>query len=155
MKFQCNEIPDLLEFRIGRDRYSAAGVLVKVILKTVTKNDYSQIYGPSNESGYISITKDDILRSAKKDADFFPADYNPLTGVFAGSYSVDVMQEISIQKALKAYALFSKSYEYPSGYEQMLNAALSRSEELDLAKLSVVPLHRGAEGGRGSEEINP
>jgi hypothetical protein len=99
------------------------GMFVVLRFSAARKNSYEMAFGPSNELGRIEITRDQILREARKSMELFLMDYAEIESVWTGKLRVTPMNREAIRCALSAFRRFQSSYQYPLGYEESLKTA--------------------------------
>lgn len=122
----------------------ASGLAVYTSIKTMRKNAFGCIWGPSDVNGQIVIDGADLLRQAEVERHAFIMDYGHPEGDGAGRIEVSVIDIDDLDRALKAYEIFSTGLEYAAGYHAMILEARRRTAELGGA---VPALSVASEGG--------
>ncbi len=146
MRFKVDSIPDELRLKIHDKNSPVEGVLVRVTFFTSSKNDFHQIVGLSDKGGIISVFRAEIFSDAQKKVDFFPADYNPLSSVFSGNCSVEIMNEDAIGRALSAYSKFKNNYDYPVDFKDNLDCSLDLARSIKTENLSIEVVQKNTGG---------
>ena len=100
------------------------------------RNNHNFVFGPSDASGNIRITGDEIRREARKTMELFLMDYSDIDAHWTGRLQAKPMNREAIKRALSAYRQFG-SNQFPPGYEQMLLAADAILSKIPTAKLDV------------------
>jgi hypothetical protein len=115
-------LPEVINITIKNENDSAQNYLVKIILITEQKNNYTFIVGPSNEEGDISITKAELIRRASTTLNLALMDYISLEECFSGEVQTTIMSSSDIDSAIEAYKIYGNE-NYPEGYRRMLESA--------------------------------
>lgn len=116
------KIPEKTTITVTAEGKPLAGVPVKLVFMMEKKNHHSFVFGPSDQSGTISVSNNEITREARKTMELFLMDYAEIETWWTGRMRVMPMNRESIKAALSAYRRF-RSYEFPPDYEEMLLAA--------------------------------
>ena len=118
-------LPESLEFSVEDRGRPCAGALVSVTLVATRKNNFHSTWGPTDDSGRLTICRQDLIEEGEKDGELFLMDYGHPEQDFSGQIEVRVAQKEDIERALKAYAEFSPYTPFRPGYEAMLRDALA------------------------------
>jgi hypothetical protein len=116
-------IPEKITIAIQVGGQPTKGMFVTLKFLTTRKNPYDLLFGPSDEHGSVGITREQVLNEARRTMEFFLMDYGEIETEWTGKVQVTPMNRESIARALSAFRLFKRSYEYPPGYEESLNVA--------------------------------
>lgn len=92
---------------------------MKLTFVMARKNHHVFIFGPSDSSGSIQVSGDEIRREARKAMELFLMDYADIDGYWTGALRATPVNRESLKGALVAYQQFGQS-EFPPGYEEML-----------------------------------
>ena len=122
---------------IAADGRPLAGAPVNLTFVMGKKNNHNFVFGPSDTSGNICITDDEIRREAREAMGLFLTDYADIDAHWIGRFQAKPMNRDAIKRALSAYGQFRSYYEFPPGYEQMLLAADIILSKIPTAKLEV------------------
>lgn len=136
-------LPDRIHIEVTSRQQPLAGLLVLTRIVMEEQNDYFGIFGPTDDLGFLTITRNELLGVAAVTRDFYTAEYaDPLTA-FAGLVEVRVLDEPGIERALEAHDELTQ-YPYAEGYHARLTTARRVLQELGrvLMEVSVT-----AEGG--------
>jgi hypothetical protein len=136
-------LPDRIHVEVVSRKKPLAGLLVLTRIVMREQNDYFGIFGPTNDLGFLSVNKDELLEVAANTRQFNLTDYaDPLTA-FAGLIEVRVLDEPGIERALEAHYEL-KQYPYADGHVARLLTARQALQQMGrvLMEVSVT-----AEGG--------
>lgn len=139
-RLDMKRLPDLIRASITVAGRPAMGLAVSTSIKTIRKNPFDCIWGPSNASGVITIEGRALLQQAEAARGFFVMDYGHPEGDGAGFVELTVENLDALDGALKAYDLFSAGdFSYPPGYQLMLLEARQRTVDIgvQVPRLSV------------------
>ena len=115
-------LPDRIHVEVKSRGRPLEGLLVLTRIVMHEQNDYFAIFGPTNDLGFLTIGKEELLREAKTTRGFFEAEFaDPLTS-FGGLIEVRVLDEAGISRALEAQAELG-NYPYSAGHAQRLHDA--------------------------------
>ena len=128
------KVPEKVTITIVVEGRPLAGVPVNLTFVMGKKNNHGFVFGPSDVSGRICISGDEIRREARKTMELFLMDYADIDVHWTGRMMATPINRDAIKGALSAYRLF-RSYEFPPGYEQMLLAADAILSEIPTATL--------------------
>ena len=131
-----NPIPLKIEVVALIEKKPAKGILVKLLLLTKNKNDYSFIIGPTNSDGKASIEYNEIIDEANKTLELALMDYVSLSENYTGEFKTEVMNKTDIESAINAYEIYGAE-NYPEQYINNLKLALSNKINISEVKLSV------------------
>ncbi len=123
------KLPQMLKVKVTQADTPFPGALVSVTLHTNFKNDFSSIWGPADRDGNLTIRRSQLIEEGEKDKSLFIVDYGHPESDFNGRITLKVMNEESIKRAQSAFEQFSKSHQYPAGYELRLKNGLERCPE--------------------------
>lgn len=98
------------------------GILVTLSFVMSRKNHHGFIFGPSDDSGVIEVSGEEIRREARKEMEIFLMDYADIDTYWTGVLRATPVNRESLKRALAAYRQF-RHCEFPPGYEGMLLAA--------------------------------
>jgi hypothetical protein len=130
------KLPEKTILTITSDGKPIAGVPVKLVFLMLKKNHHVFVFGPSDMSGTVSISNDEIRREARKTMELFLMDYADIEAHWTGRLRVMPLNREGIKAALSAYSTFG-SNEFPPNYEQMLLAADAILSKIPKATLEV------------------
>jgi hypothetical protein len=130
------KVPVNISITLVADGKPLAGVPVNLTFIMAQKNNHNFVFGPSDTSGNIRITHDEIRREARKTMELFLMDYADIDAHWTGRLQAKPMNKEAIKGAHSAYRQFG-SDQFPAGYEQMLLAAAAILSKIPTAKLEV------------------
>lgn len=58
-------LPERMRFVVQKEDSPISGILLRIVFKTNQKNDFMQIFGPSDAMGVVDIDVQDVLSTAK------------------------------------------------------------------------------------------
>ena len=116
-------------------------MLTRIIMRE--KNDYFGIFGPTNDLGFLTIDKDELLREASSARAYYPDEFADPLADAGGLVEVRVLDEAGIVRALEAHAELPE-YPYTPGHETRLHDAQQVLESLGRVLMEVFVT---AEGG--------
>jgi hypothetical protein len=115
-------LPDRIHVEVKSRGQPLAGLLVLTRIIMREKNDYFAIFGPTNDLGFLTIAKDELLREAGAARAFYPEEFaDPLTDA-GGLVEVRVLDETGISRALEAHDELP-DYPYATGHATRLHEA--------------------------------
>jgi hypothetical protein len=103
-------LPDEVVINVHAGSKRLGGALVEIELPMDRKNPYHLIFGPADGSGYLKLTRADLVEAARKVIDGFPMDYVSLTATWAGSLSVTPVGRTAIGRLREASKLWDSFY---------------------------------------------
>jgi hypothetical protein len=115
-------VPEKISITITADGAPLKGIPAMLSFAMEQKNNHSLIFGPSDESGTIHISGDEIRLEARKTMELFLMDYADIDSYWTGSLRVMPMNRDALKRALSAFRQF-RGYEFRVGYEEMLRRA--------------------------------
>jgi hypothetical protein len=122
-------------------------VLTRLIMRE--KSDYFGIFGPTNDLGFLTITREELLREAKTAHDFFGGEFaDPLTAS-AGLIEVRVLDEAGIERAREAHDLLH-DYPYTPDHIDRLREASNVLQRIGRVLMEVSAT---AEGGTAEVKV--
>jgi hypothetical protein len=121
-------------------------VLTRLIMRE--KSDYFGIFGPTNDLGFLTITREELLREAKTAHDFFEGFADPLTAC-AGLIEVRVLDEAGIERAREAHDLLH-DYPYTADHIDRLREASNVLQRIGRVLMEVSAT---AEGGTAEVKV--
>ena len=130
------KVPANISIILIADGRPLAGVPVYLSFVMAQRNNHNFVFGPSDTSGNIRITNDEIRQEARKTMELFLMDYADIDAHWTGRLQARPMNREAIKGALSAYRQFG-SNQFPAGYEQMLLAADAILSKIPKAKLEV------------------
>jgi hypothetical protein len=136
-------IPDRIHIEVLSRGKPLEGLLILTRMIMREKNDYFAIFGPTNDLGFLTIEKADLLSEAASTRGFYGIEFTDPLVSFAGLIEVRVLDEAGIERALEAYAELTQ-YPYREGHAARLREArrsLSRMGRL------LIEVNVTAEGG--------
>jgi hypothetical protein len=116
------KIPKQITITISTGGKPLVGVPVNLVFLMKQKNHHSFVFGPSDVSGQICVTNDEIKHEARKTMELFLMDYADIEAHWTGTLHVTPMNREAIKRALSAYRQF-RTHEFPPHYEEMLLSA--------------------------------
>jgi hypothetical protein len=130
-------LPDRIHIEVSSRKQPLAGLLILTRIVMEEQNDYFGIFGPTDDLGFLTITRHELLGAAAITRDFYAAEYaDPLTA-FAGLVEVRVLDEAGIERALEAHDEL-KAYPYAEGYYAMLTSARRVLQEMGRVLMEVL-----------------
>jgi hypothetical protein len=129
-------LPEAIHCTLTQDGLPLAGVLVRAIFKTNFKNDYSFIFAPTDSEGKTSLLKSGTISQALQQLNLALMDFGLLEQCFTGVIDLKVMTDNDIKQAINAYNIFKPALKFPTGYYEMLQYGLKRTQELKMNSLS-------------------
>ena len=136
-------LPDRIHVEVLSRGKPLEGLLVLTRMIMREKNDFFAIFGPTNDLGFLTIEKDELLREAEKARQFYSMDFaDPVTD-FDGLIEVRVLDEAGLERALEAYDELTQ-YPYTNGHSARLRAAQRVVQNLGRVLMEVLVT---AEGG--------
>ena len=128
------KVPEKTTITITTGGKPIEGVPVKLIFEMAKKNHHIFVFGPSDSSGTINVTADEIRREARKTMELFLMDFTDIEAHWTGRLRIVPMNRQAIKAALSAFRQF-RSFKFPANYEQMLLAADAILSRIPTAKL--------------------
>lgn len=137
------QLPQYINLHILGDSVPIEGLFVCVTVKVSFKNNFDLVFGPSDQSGLITICKDDIIREAEKDRKLFIMDYGDPVEDFLGKIEITPLNKKALDDAMAAYNIFGKFLAYPEDYLVNLHRAIQIIDNKNIKTLSVEIAHDG------------
>ena len=134
---KVKEIPKKLTCKAILSSEPISGVLLLAKFSVCKKNPYCFIFGPTNQYGDASITREEIIGQAKSQLELSLMDFVPLNEGFSGAISVKAMGITEIQAAIKAYEVFHECANYPMRYLDTLEDALHNQATQEAGRIEV------------------
>lgn len=135
-------LPAQIRVRCRANGEPLAGALVSLVVAMTYKNDFSMTSGPTDDTGLVIITADEILYWIDWDARHFQMDYSG-SAHFSGELLVKAEGRAGIAGCLAGYDLYRSYLPFPEGYPERLQAAKTVIEGIVPAKLTVEVEHDG------------
>ena len=115
-------LPDRVHIEVQAHGQPLEGMLVLTRLIMREKRDYFGIFGPTNDLGFLTVTREELLREARTARNYFEGEFaDPLTAS-AGLIEVRVLDEAGIERAREAHDLLH-GYPYTAGHIDRLREA--------------------------------
>ena len=130
-------LPNRIECVVAQNGTPVMGLMLWAEFKTIRKNPYSFVFGPTNYEGYACLDRATIIQKADSQLNLALMDFDPLDKAFTGVVRVAVMQEGDVKNALCAYDFFKSVANFSDRYEDDLKSALVALRHMDTHKLSV------------------
>lgn len=127
-------IPEKLSIAITADGVPLEGIPVLLTFVMARKNNHDLVFGPSDKSGDICVSGDQIRSGARKNVEFFLMDYADVESFWTGMLRITPMNRQAVERALSAFRIFRR-FKYPPGYEEMLQRADATLKKFPKAKL--------------------
>jgi hypothetical protein len=140
-------LPDRIHVEVKSRGEPLPGLLVLTRIIMREKNDYFAIFGPTNDLGFLSIEKGELLREANAARMFYPDEFADPVTQCGGLVEVRVLDETGIVRALEAQDELP-DYPYSSGHAARLREAQHVLESLGRVLLEVFVTGEG-----GSSEV--
>jgi hypothetical protein len=115
-------LPDRIHVEVKARGRPLGGLLVLTRIIMREKNDFFGIFGPTNDLGFLTIEKDELLREAATAREFYPDEFADPLAAFGGLVEVRVLDESGIERALEAHAEL-REFPYREGHVARLQAA--------------------------------
>ena len=115
------ELPNVIRCILKDDGKPVCGILIRAVLKTFRKNDYSFVFGPTSDDGSAEISGQQIRSEAEQDLRLAMMDFEPLDTVFTGTVFIRCMSQEDIAQAVRAFELYKNVSNFPTNYEEILN----------------------------------
>jgi hypothetical protein len=146
-----SHLPDAVHVRASARNAPLPGLLVLTRVVMHELNDYWGVFGPSDASGTVTITREDLRTSANVTREYYPDEFADLETHLAGLIEVRVMDETALDRALEA-ADHLPEYPYPLGYIAKLRSA--HAELLKMGRV-LMEVEVTAEGGDCEVKAEP
>lgn len=130
-------IPEKIDCVVSKNGTPVMGLMFLAELKTIRKNPYTIVFGPTDREGRACLDRATIIQQADSQLNLALMDFEPLEKAFIGVVRVTVMQEDDVQNALRAYDLFKSVGNFSDQYKDDLKSALIALHQLDVSKLNV------------------
>lgn len=131
------QLPNTIKIRTLGNGIPISNMFVRLTIKTNYKNSFDLIFGPSNSTGTITVTSDDIIREAEKDRRLFIMDYGDPVENFSGEIEITPLNQENLSKARAAYNMFKEHSSYPKNYEANLGRSIQAIDGKNIKTLSV------------------
>jgi hypothetical protein len=131
--------PSQVVIRCTLDDEPFAGAYVTLSLPMWSKNQYALLFGPSDERGVISVTRDELMRSVHDDEAAFPMDYASFPDEWSGGIGAAVLDAAGVQRLRDAITLWGDGHLPPAlaadldGYEKHVQPVAHRRLAADVA----------------------
>ena len=112
-------LPDRIHIEVLSREQPLAGLLVLTRIVMREKNDYFGIFGPTNDVGFLTVHRDELLRDARATQSFLPEEFADVLTEFSGLVEVRVLDETGIDRAIEAGEALP-DYPYAPGHMQRL-----------------------------------
>jgi len=131
------KLPEQMRVEIRGDQKPLKDMFVMVQIVTNKQNDFAFAFGPSDESGHLQISRDDLLREADNLKRLFIMDYGDPEADFSGKIIIEPLNRSALQKAANGYESFKKAAQFPANYGEDIRHAKDVLDRLQPARLSV------------------
>lgn len=138
-----SHLPDVIHVRVSERERGLASLLVLTRLVMHDLNDYWGVFGPTDENGVVTITRDALVTAAHATRDYYEAEFADVETSLAGLIEVRVMDEAAVERALEAVEQLPE-YPYAADYLDKLRHAQSELGRMGRVLLEV---EVRAEGG--------
>ena len=118
------QLPARIVCKLTYNGYPMSDLMVLFVFKTLRKNDYHIVAGPSDQEGHVVVEYDQIKKQANSQLESALMDFVPIEKAFSGNYSANIMSCEDIISAISAYELFKSIGWYPENYIEHLKKAL-------------------------------
>lgn len=142
-------LPDRIHIEVQSRGQPLAGMLVLTRLIMREKSDYFGIFGPTNDLGFLTITREELLREAKTAHDFFEGEFADPLAACAGLIEVRVLDEAGIERAREAHDLLHE-YPYSADHTDRLREASNVLQRIGRVLMEVSAT---AEGGTAEVKV--
>ena len=136
-------LPDRIHVEVKSRSEPLAGLLVLTRVIMREKNDYFGIFGPTNDLGFLTIEKDDLVREAETARNYYAMEFADVATSFGGLVEVRVLDEAGLERALNACQELP-DYPYAAGHVARLTTALAQLQRMGRVLMEVFVT---AEGG--------
>ncbi len=114
-----SHLPELIRVRVSSRQSPLASLVVLTRIVMHELNDYWGIFGMTDDSGELVITREQLAQSATTTRDYNIEEYADLETHMAGLIEVRVLDEAGINRALEAADELA-DYPYLPGHREML-----------------------------------
>ena len=128
-------LPKRIDCTVLYEQEPIADLMLLAEFKTVRKNCYDIIFGPSDQQGKAAVAYDEIKKQADSQLELALMDYDPIDKAYDGNISVKVMGSEEIKNAISAYELFKSVGWYPTNYLENLKKALKMLRQIDVTSI--------------------
>lgn len=142
-RMSVRSLPDRIHVEVKSRGQPLEGLLVLTRIIMREKSDYFAIFGPTNDLGFLTIEKDELLREAATTRGFYEGEFADPLSAFGGLVEVRVLDEAGIERALQAQQELT-GYPYAAGHAARLREAQHVLQSLGRTLLEVFVT---AEGG--------
>ena len=124
------KLPERIKVTATIDSRPLDGVLILVLIVTTFKNNFSLLFGPTNEHGELVITGADMIKEALRAQEMYIMDYRDPEVHFGGDLVISIFGRSQLKSAIENYAVFKDIMEYPPEYLNQLQRAHEILENL-------------------------
>ena len=117
--------------------------LVCVTIKTNRRNDFPLIFGPTNQNGHITVTREELIGQAMDEKKVAQMDFGDPEYDFTGDIEITPLGLQDIDNALGAYRLFRKAGGYPRNWIRLLKIAKKSLDKLPPNSGIIVEVRQG------------
>ena len=136
-------LPDRIHVEVKSRSEPLAGLLVLTRVIMREKSDFFGIFGPTNDLGFLTIEKDDLVREAEIARKYYEMEFADVATSFGGLVEVRVLDEAGLERALHACEELP-DYPYAAGHVARLRTALRHLQQMGRVLMEVFVT---AEGG--------
>lgn len=137
-------LPDRIHVEVLSRGKPLAGLLVLTRIIMREKSDYFGIFGPTNDLGFLTITRDELLHEAGIARAFFADEFADPLVAFGGLIEVRVLDEAGVERAVEAQGLLP-DYPYSAGHLQRLMDARAALQRMGRLLMEVFVTSEGGE----------
>lgn len=112
-------LPDRIHIEVSSREQPLGGLLVLTRIVMREKNDYFGIFGPTNDLGFLTVHREELLRDANATRAFLPEEFADVAMEFSGLIEVRVLDEPGIERAIEAGEALP-DFPYAPGHMQRL-----------------------------------
>jgi hypothetical protein len=136
------KLPERLDCVLTYHGKPIADLMLWAEFRTLRKNPYTIVYGPTDQQGRATLSYEDIKRQADSQQDLALMDFDPIERAFSGTITVKLMTYDDVQNAIRAYDMFKSVGWYPAHYREFLEAAkgVLRSIDSGAVHIEVSPI---------------
>ena len=130
-------LPKRIDFSITLNTFALDNVLLKLVIGTIKKNNYTFFTNLSNHYGVITVTDNEIIKQIDSETNYAIMDYCGITNNFDGSIIACIPNKNEIDNALYAYEQFKKYIKYPEKYVENLLILKNTIESKDINTVNI------------------